>query len=86
MWLEAICVSGRVEVGVIMGVKLILLTPGELIERVTLNNYIVHNLFVGMNCFFTFIHLKILINKFYIQHYKNAVTDTSIFYKRSSHI
>lgn len=40
--MEAICVSGRVEVGVIMGVKLILLTPGELIERVTLNNYIVH--------------------------------------------
>lgn len=42
LWLEAICVSGKAGVGVTMGVKLTLLIPGELIERVTLNNYVVH--------------------------------------------
>lgn len=42
LWLEALCVSGRAGVGVTMGVKLILLISGELIERVTLNNYVVH--------------------------------------------
>ena len=45
LWLEAICVSGRAGVGVTMGVKLILLISGELIERVTLNNYVVHLIF-----------------------------------------